>query len=124
MQGPAAGAEPVLRFRPALPHKQVVDLLVDLRIVEELHDRRLAVNMAGAEHFERSKQGVAFSFPTGDQPGLILSSSASCAITPQFHHGVLRFQRALSLLGSNTARVGVLAPTAVRANGMALDRMR
>ncbi len=32
-------------------------------------------------------------------------------------HGVLKFQRALSLLGSNLASVGVLPPTAVRARG-------
>ena len=31
--------------------------------------------------------------------------------------GVLKFQRALSLLGSNFASVGVLRPTAVSANG-------
>ncbi len=32
-------------------------------------------------------------------------------------YGVLKFQRDLSLLGSNLASVGVLAPTAVRARG-------
>ena len=32
-------------------------------------------------------------------------------------HGFLKFQRALSLLGSNLASVGVLSPTAVRAMG-------
>jgi hypothetical protein len=36
---------------------------------------------------------------------------------PSYLHGVLKFQRALSLLGSNLVSVGVLPPTAVRARG-------
>jgi hypothetical protein len=36
---------------------------------------------------------------------------------PSHLHGVLRFQRAFSLLESNLVSVGVLPPTTVRASG-------
>jgi hypothetical protein len=36
------------------------------------------------------------------------------SITPYLHHGVLKFQRPLSLFGSNSVSDGVVTPTAVR----------
>lgn len=43
---------------------------------------------------------------------LTIADNLACRL-----HGFLKFQRALSLLGSNLASVGVLPPTAVRAMG-------
>ena len=64
-----------------------------------------------AEKVRFTENGVRLAF--GNE-GLWASTFTEHSITL---HGFLKFQRALSLLGSNLASVGVLRPTAVRAMG-------
>jgi len=55
MQGYAAGPHPTFSLNRTLANKKVIDFFINVRIIEELSNRVLAIDVTSTEHSKRGE---------------------------------------------------------------------